>query len=45
MKEDEIAKLDAIVKKVLVYGPSRKNIIKQKKRIKKARVRKKVQAT
>jgi hypothetical protein len=41
MKEDEIAKLDAIVKKVLAYGPPRKNMDKQKQRIKKAKSRKK----
>ena len=38
---DAIAKLNAILGKVLAYGPSRKKVEKQKKRVKKAQPRKK----
>jgi hypothetical protein len=31
---DEIAKLNVLLKKVIAYGPSKKNEAKQKKRIK-----------
>ena len=39
--KDDITKLNAVISKVLAYGPPRKNAEKQKKRVKKAKIGKK----